>query len=542
MHPIKIISFICFLLLSFLTTAQDYQLNGRVSILNSRVKNGSIKYVKNVKISNELSPTRMSDYKGRFELKFIDLDPASIINLKVEKKGYEVVNKEVLKDIEISKNSTIRIFLAKKGKVEKKKKGLFQFSQSIISARKDSIFHLLNLKVVSDDNVLEKLESNFGQKISDVMEAKLLLNQSDQELEKELPDLIHQIATVNSDFTSDRYKKAIAFFHRNQLDDAIEILDVKELDTTFENILASIEKAKETPESYQKIRNIRSIQIENIIESFKLKSIFLKMAFRVVEAEDLTEKIENMKSLIKEDQPSQILKDENEPEDIVTVEQIVNVLELGLKDTTQMNIVDTNWVELELEKLVSKGGEEEEMTGDPKAKTILETLPNNSGSVSLGVDFENTLLIRDDVKPYAIPVYERPISVLVSSEKVINLSPKEPLKAKNQEEWLDFSAVKESEIKETPTSRPQLVKEVKEDIPTYERMVYEDIIEPNYSVYKITKKTSLRQNATASSKVLKRLKVGTKVKVIDQVDRYWSKVIMNGKVGYVKVLLLEKTN
>ena len=60
-------------------------------------------------------------------------------------------------------------------------------------------------------------------------------------------------------------------------------------------------------------------------------------------------------------------------------------------------------------------------------------------------------------------------------------------------------------------------------------------------INKITKKTSLRQRATASSKVLKRLKVGTEVKVIDQVDRYWSKVILNGEIGYVKVLLLEKS-
>ena len=73
-----------------------------------------------------------------------------------------------------------------------------------------------------------------------------------------------------------------------------------------------------------------------------------------------------------------------------------------------------------------------------------------------------------------------------------------------------------------------------------ERIVFTEIIEPNYQSYKITKKTSFRQKATASSKVLKRLKVGTEVKVIDQVDRYWCKAILNGKVGYVKVLLLEK--
>ena len=538
MHPFKIIPLICFVLSSFLTTAQEFQLHGRVSILNSRVKNGPIKYIKNVKISNELSPTTITDYKGRFELKFIDPDSNSMINLKVEIEGYEVVNKDVLKEIQISKNSTIRIFLAKKERIEVMKKGLLKVSQTIVSARKDSIFHLLNLQAASQDKVLEKLEGNFGQNISDEMEAKLLLNQFNQDLEKELPSLVDQMASVNLDFASDRYKNAIAFFQENKLDQAIEILDGKELDTAFENILASIDKAKETPKTYQKIRNIRRIQIENVIESFNLKRTLLKLAFRVVEAENLTEKIDNMKALIKDGQPVRNLKADHGSEDIATVSQVVNIL---LQDTLQLAQADTNWVKLEMEKLVSKGGGEEEMEGEPKAKTILETLPYNAGSLTLGIDFENTLLIRNRVEPDEIPIYEQPTPELIPDEKVLNTKADAPLEASDEDKWLAFSEVVELEIIETPPPAPPAAKEIKKVIPTSDRMVYNDVIEPNYSAYKITKKTSLRQRATASSKVLKRLKVGTEVKVIDQVDRYWSKVILNGEIGYVKVLLLEKS-
>jgi hypothetical protein len=538
MHPFKIIPLICFVLSSFLTTAQDFQLHGRVSILNSRVKNGPIKYIKNVKISNELSPTTITDYKGRFELKFIDPDPNSMINLKVEIKGYEVVNKDVLKEIQISKNSTIRIFLAKKERIEAMKKGLLKVSQTIVSARKDSIFYLLNLQAAYQDKVLEKLEGNFGQNISDEMEAKLLLNQFNQELEKELPSLVDQMVSVNLDFASDRYKNAIAFFQENKLDQAIEILDGKELDTAFENILASIDKAKETPKTYQKIRNIRRIQIENVIESFNLKRTLLKLAFRVAEAENLIEKIDNMKALIKDGQPVRNLKADHGSEDIATVSQVVNIL---LQDTLQLAQADTNWVKLEMEKLVSKGGGEEEMEGEPKAKTILETLPYNAGSLTLGIDFENTLLIRNRVEPDEIPIYEQPTPEVIPDEKVLNTKADAPLEASDEDKWLAFSEVVELEIIETPPPAPPAAKEIKKVIPTSDRMVYNDVIEPNYSAYKITKKTSLRQRATASSKVLKRLKVGTKVKVIDQVDRYWSKVILNGEIGYVKVLLLEKS-
>lgn len=544
MQPSKTITIITFLLFSFLTNAQTYQLNARVSIHNSRVDNGPMEYVEDAKVSNELSPTRITDYKGRVELNFIDVDPSSIINLKVEKAGYEVVNKDALKNIQISENPSIRIFLTEKGKLEEMEKGLFKYSLRNISARKDSLFYLLNLRAVSEDNIVEELEKKVGQKISDEMEAKLLLNQFAKDLEKELPDLIHQVVVVNLDFASDRYKKAHEHFTKNQLDQALKTLDEKKLDTLFENVLVSIEQASETPELYQKIINVRSVQIDNIIESFELRKILLKLTFRFAEAEDLSLKIAQMKTLIENNQKDGILKDQQEPEDIIEGHQAVNIL---LDDTLHLALIDTNWVELELDKLIStKGDVEEEMSGNPKAKTILETLSNNTGDRVLGIDFENALLVKKNRKLSEIPIYEQPTPVLVSNERVVNTSPsmidEKENKTESETEWLEFYDLDEPES--TINSKPvlELEKETNVSYSPSERIVFTDIIEPSYETYRITKKTSFRQRATAASKVLKRLQVGTEVKVIEQVDRYWFKAILNGKVGYVKVLLSEKVN
>ena len=551
MYPSRIFTFICLLLSPFLMSAQEFQLQGRVSILNSRVENGPIKYIKDVKISNELSPTRITDNKGRFELNFIDQDPNSMTNLKVALQGYEVVNKDVLNDIQISNNGSVRIFLAKKGLMEEMESGLLKFSQAIILERKDSIFYLLNRKPGSNEDIVKELERNFGQKISDEMEAKLLLNQAIQEVENELPSLVHQVATVNLDFASDRYKKAISLFQENKLNQAIETLDGNKLYTSFRNTLASIEKAKESPESFQKVRNTRSIQIENVIESFELKRTLLKLVFRIVEAEELNEKIARMKTLHKESQSPLSLKNNNTPEYSMELGPAVNIL---LDDTMHLALIDTNWVEMEMESLISKGAAEEELTGDPKANTILETLPKSSGVITLGIDFENTLLVNKQVEPYEVPIYEQPTPVLISKGKVTKSGIIIPFKAKPKEkkkaEWSDFAKAidpKDAEtLKPSSQSKKEIKKEIKEEIkkviPKPEEIDYDEVIEPIYTVYKITKKTSLRQKATASSKVLKRLNVGTEVKVIDQVDRYWCKVILNGKEGYVKVLLLERAN
>ncbi len=58
--------------------------------------------------------------------------------------------------------------------------------------------------------------------------------------------------------------------------------------------------------------------------------------------------------------------------------------------------------------------------------------------------------------------------------------------------------------------------------------------------YQVTQETSLRTQATASSKVLKRLGAGTRLTVTEKTGKFWWKVEYNGRTGYVKALLLEK--
>jgi uncharacterized protein YgiM (DUF1202 family) len=55
---------------------------------------------------------------------------------------------------------------------------------------------------------------------------------------------------------------------------------------------------------------------------------------------------------------------------------------------------------------------------------------------------------------------------------------------------------------------------------------------------RVHKSTSLRKNPNSKSKVILRFKVGNKVSVIDDSGQWWSKVIYQEKVGWVKKSLL----
>lgn len=60
-------------------------------------------------------------------------------------------------------------------------------------------------------------------------------------------------------------------------------------------------------------------------------------------------------------------------------------------------------------------------------------------------------------------------------------------------------------------------------------------------LFELTKETSLRIGASASARVILRFEPDDQVDLIERTDVFWWKVKFNGKVGYVKAALLEKT-
>lgn len=64
----------------------------------------------------------------------------------------------------------------------------------------------------------------------------------------------------------------------------------------------------------------------------------------------------------------------------------------------------------------------------------------------------------------------------------------------------------------------------------------------NFGLFQVTKATSFRERPASSSKVLRRLAPGDRLQVVEKTEYYWWKVVDNGRVGYVKALLLEKVD
>lgn len=62
--------------------------------------------------------------------------------------------------------------------------------------------------------------------------------------------------------------------------------------------------------------------------------------------------------------------------------------------------------------------------------------------------------------------------------------------------------------------------------------------EPVVMAYELTARTSLRAEATSQSTVLQRISVGSLMEVLEETNKYWWKVNLDGQVGYVKAAYL----
>ena len=164
-------------------------------------------------------------------------------------------------------------------------------------------------------------------------------------------------------------------------------------------------------------------------------------------------------------------------------------------------------------------------------------------------DFENTLFISKDANDKLISILNREKNVgasyeskkpIVVSKEVIKTNPVPPpvvVQPKAQETTSVISkpvvidrntyiSVSDIEPLSADKKMPPEVQKRKKAV--------------KYTRQTVTTRTSLRKSPTASSKVLKRLAVGTEVKVLEQVNKYWCRVILNGREGFVKSFLLEK--
>jgi len=284
---------IAFIILFIATNVYSQQLvlEGQVSVHNSKYNTGEIEYVQNASIIAPFTKPATTDINGNFQLEFVGLDPGTAIKLQAEKSGLEVVNQYNLQQVIISSKLPLRIYLATKGKLAEAQTELYNINKKELFARKDAIIKRLRKDNEDSKKAITELEVYFGYPIKNRFEAETKLIEKISELEKRLPAFAQDLAKKNLDFASDLYIEAYEHFKKGNIEKTIQVLDTTHLNTSYLSAIKTIKEGEKLSEIGNTLQQNGRIQIEQLIESYKLKANALDLLFKFKESISIYHKI-----------------------------------------------------------------------------------------------------------------------------------------------------------------------------------------------------------------------------------------------------------
>ena len=281
-----------FLLLSTnVFLAQQIDLTGQISVHNSRYETGEIEYVPGAFIQAPFAGETSSDSEGLWGLTFQDIAGGTIIKLSVEKAGYEVVNSYDLERVVLGQKSRLPIYVTTKGRLAQAQTELYNISKTSLYARKDAIIARLQGEKAERDAALAELQENWNIEIKSVGEALELLDSKIADLEERLPGFAQKLAAKNLDFASDLYIEAYKLYQTGDIEEAITVLDDAKLEESYQKALLSIKEGQKLEMIGAELQKNGYLQIEQIVDSYKLKADGHNLLFEYRSAVAIHQKI-----------------------------------------------------------------------------------------------------------------------------------------------------------------------------------------------------------------------------------------------------------
>ena len=197
--------------------AQQAQVEGRVSIHNSKYRTGEVQYVPNTYITAFQAQPANSDNEGKFQLTFVGLPPGTSVSLAPEKQGLVVVNGYELDRVVIDQKEPVRVFLTSREELAQAQAELYNISREALFAKKDALIARLRKNDADTKKAMAELEEFFGHPIESRFEAETELISRIKELERQLPQYAQDLARQNLDFASEQYIKAYEYFKAGEV-------------------------------------------------------------------------------------------------------------------------------------------------------------------------------------------------------------------------------------------------------------------------------------------------------------------------------------
>jgi tetratricopeptide (TPR) repeat protein len=228
--------------------------------------------------------TTTSDNDGIFKLVFNDKQFGQNIYLReIYKKGYEIVNEGDFRPATLSSDTKLKIVICRTGYLAKMRAQYYDISINALTRTHQE-------KINQLEKELEQENSNQEQLIQEIQN----LNQLYQATQKQAKKLSDKFARTNFDDVSDLYKRAFEQFKLGKIDEAIEILEEKNLAAEAEKVIQEGKKIDVAKEQLSENRNRATSHKNEILKSLKLSAKLHEEKGEIEVADSLFLKIWNI--------------------------------------------------------------------------------------------------------------------------------------------------------------------------------------------------------------------------------------------------------
>lgn len=248
-------------------TQEDIKLPGVVVEQNSKFNTGSINYLSNVQVKAPGATPLLSNAKGKFTLVFADKPFGNVTRIYASKKGYEVVNDEELKKAAVlGRKVPLQVVFCKEGQLYENQVAYYKIARDAVLAAHKKRIDVLQTEGKERELLLTKMETEFNQKISSVEQANQLLENQLQKAEKKATELAERFVFINLDDQNESYQLAFKAFLKNDLEEALRILNSIDLKERLEINLKESQKEEQLITSIEQQLSSRRQQIEKDLQ------------------------------------------------------------------------------------------------------------------------------------------------------------------------------------------------------------------------------------------------------------------------------------
>jgi uncharacterized protein YdcH (DUF465 family) len=265
-------------------TGQQIDLSGQISIQNSEYKTGKRQFVKDAQIRAPFIKPAISDAQGEFTLTFVGVGAGEGIRLSVTHSKYVVVNHRDLNDVILGRKPLLHIYMSTESELFESQDSLYHIADEVLRSEYNKKIAILKQKNYRSEQLITSLRNELNTKVIDAQSATEALKSKYEEALKKSREFAQELASVNLDDASNRYKKSFELWKRGKIDSALLVLDENKIELDYQ-------KSVHDRAVGQQLIHQGELLYNQTIQELKLKQKLYEQKLQYFEARLIIEKI-----------------------------------------------------------------------------------------------------------------------------------------------------------------------------------------------------------------------------------------------------------